>query len=127
MEPITENDIRFLIALNASEESSLAELRLDLRRWDHTAIDVTDILRKLIRDGVILLTERRAVSFTDYSASESVDLATSDSSDTILFLTEQGYRRWEKDDWCITTERARHLMFSQQRGSIARVFSDKPP
>jgi hypothetical protein len=125
MERVAESEVRFLLALNASEESALAELKADLLRWNCTGIDVTALLLALIHDGTVLLMERQLDSITHYAAQESVALAagwaTSASRSTCLFLTESGWKRWRTDDWGITTERAQYLMFSQQPGGATLV------
>ncbi|WP_445364949.1 hypothetical protein ACJJJB_11530 [Microbulbifer sp. ANSA001] len=124
MKIITEQDAYFLVALNASEESSLIELKWEFEKWDHGSIDVTNIIESLINDGTILLSERDGDSFSDYSISGALVKAetwsNSESWSTILFLTEAGDRRWEIDDWGITTKRAKHLLFSN-KGSVTRV------
>ncbi|WP_444926779.1 hypothetical protein ACJJI4_01270 [Microbulbifer sp. TRSA002] len=124
MEIITEQDAFFLVALSASEESSLIELRWEFEKWDHSSIEVTTIIESLIKDGTILLSEREGESFSDYSVNDSLAIAVtwskSESWNIILFLTEAGDQRWKTDDWGITTKRAKHLMFSN-KGSVTRV------
>lgn len=118
MEIIIEQEAYFLVALNASEESSLLELRRDFERWDISSIDVTTVLKSLVNDGIILLSEREGNNFNDYSAKESLKIVeawnTSESWNTILYLTEAGCWRWEVEDWGITTKRAEHLVFSNK-------------
>jgi hypothetical protein len=124
METITEQDAYFLVALNASEESSVVELKWDFEKWDYGSIDVGKIIRSLISDGTILMSEREGDSYKDYSITESCEIAKKwserESLNTIIFLTEAGESRWKSDDWGITSERAKYLMFSKQ-GSDSRV------
>ena len=124
METITEQDAYFLVALSASEESSLIELKREFEKWDHSSIGVAAIIESLIKDGTILLSERQGENFSDYSVNDSLEMAATwskpESWSTILFLTEAGERRWETDDWGITSKRAKHIMFSR-KGSITRV------
>ncbi len=124
METISENEAIFLVAMNASEDSSLMELRWELENWTCEGFNVTNVIKSLINDGTILLSERQEEGFINYTLEESLMLselwASSESWNTILYLTEGGYRRWKTYDWGITTKRARHLMYSNQ-GSIRRV------
>ncbi len=118
MEKITKQDAFFLIALNASEESSIVELKRDFLKWEHDSIDVAEAISVLIEDGTILFAEREGDLYKDYSIPESIEIAESwesnESWNTVLFLTESGESRWKTDDWGISTDRARHLMFSKQ-------------
>jgi len=124
METITEQDAYFLVALNASEESSVVELKWDFEKWDIGSIEVAKIIESLISDGTILVSEREGNSYKDYSVLESNAFADSwnktESMNTIIFLTEAGESRWETDDWGITSERAKYLVFSKQ-GGVSRV------
>ena len=124
METITEQDAYFLVALNASEEASIVELKWDFAKWDHASIDVAQVIEALIADGTILFTERDGDIYRDYSVSESYEIAKSwkvnESMNTVLFLTEAGESRWKTDDWGISSERAKHLMFYNQ-GKVSRV------
>lgn len=119
MESIDKNDIYFLVALNGSEESSIVELQEDLSRWTYTESDVVEVISSLIQDGVLLFSEYSEDSFQDHIAEESLRLAREwksvKSNSLILFLTDTGWSRWDEDDWGITTERARYLMFSNQQ------------
>lgn len=116
MEALSEQDVYFLVALSAAEESSLIELKWEFEKWDVAPEVVLHVIESLIKRGVILLSERSDVGFSDYSESESIEISKvwkdSKSWETILFLTEQGEKCWEVDDWGITTARAKHLMFS---------------
>ena len=118
METITEQDVYFLVALNASEESSVVELKWDFDKWDYGSIDIRTIIKSLISDGTILMSERENDSYKDYSITESCEIAEiwnkTESMNTIIFLTEAGESRWKTDDWGITPERAKCLMFSKQ-------------
>lgn len=115
MESISIFDAMFLIALHASEESSLVELRQELTSWDARALDVGQLLHELIEGGFVLMQKLTPQTSTDLSISQSLNPAalweTTESNQERLFLTESGYLRWETDDWGITTERAQHLMF----------------
>ena len=125
MEIINAQDVLFLVALNASEESSLVELRQDIERWDFSKVDITNILLSLIEDGTILLSKRIDVSFSDYSRDDSLKIASSWSTDCsneiVLYLTDSGYKRWEVDDWGISTKRAHYLMFTNQNKGVSRA------
>jgi len=118
MESITERDACFLIVLNASEESTLLELKWDLENWDHRSIDIVQILGELIEDGIVLFTDRDGDTYRDFSIFDSREIAkawnNADSMNIVLFLTETGMLQWQTNDWGITSERARYLMFSNQ-------------
>ena len=129
MEPISEADVTFIIVLNASEESSLQQLKWELEAWDLGTIDVAKILSELIAAGLILFTEIKPGSHIDYSIEASKELAKKwadpKSAGTALFLTETGYARWDSPaDWGITRERENYLGFSN-RGGIARIPGSK--
>jgi hypothetical protein len=124
MESLSICDVRFLIALHASEESSLVELRNELAGWDAEGLDVARLLHELIDGGFVLMAKITLQASTDFSISQSLELAsrweTTESIAERLFLTETGFLRWEADDWGISTERARHLMFPG-KGGVTRV------
>ncbi len=119
MEAIIKNDIFFLVALNASEESSIIQLQEDLYRWTFNESDVEEVISTLIEEGVLLFSEYSMDNFGDYTAKNSLQVAQKwkslESNSLILFLTEKGWSRWDEDDWGITTKRARYLMFSNQQ------------
>tara|TARA_B100000446_G_scaffold39961_1_gene35605 strand:+ start:7472 stop:7855 length:384 start_codon:yes stop_codon:yes gene_type:complete len=125
MESISHQDIHFLIALSASEESILQEIVWEFERWECQKEDVLVILNSLVKDGTVLLCKPIANSdFLDLTKEETLQaISTWDGlfrKDLMLFLTESGEKRWEVDDWGISTKRARHLMFSNS-GNITRI------
>jgi hypothetical protein len=119
MEAISDQDISYLIALAASEESKLIEIQWEFAKWDCDKNIVLVLLRSLINDGTILLSKPDGEKFNDLDKEKALLVcATWDSlqrKDLILFLTSVGDERWEKDDWDITTKRAKHLMFNNQK------------
>ena len=123
MEEITENDALFLIAANASEESEVWELLDDLRRWDCSKINLSVLVAGLIEEGTVGFYSRSTDGFNDISESAAIEISRDLERNPrpVLFLTEEGWKRWDTDDWGITTKRARHLMFSNQTGSSSRV------
>ena len=124
MEPISKNDISYLVVVNASEESRLWELIQDFGKRGCKNEDVLEVVRGLINDGTVLLTKPRINDFEDLTVSESLTAISSweklETNDIALYLTEKGEERWETDDWGITSERAGHLMFSNNN-SVSRV------
>ena len=116
MESISEQDINYLIALTASEESKLIEIQWEFEKWDCDKEVVLALLKKLIADATILLSKPVGDTFNDLDKEQSLSVCETWKSlqrnDLILFFTNLGDDRWKTDDWGITTKRARHLMFS---------------
>lgn len=125
MEALTQADVRFLLALNASEESYFVDVRRDLNAWGVGETNAVGLLQELIRAGWILLCEKTLDGFTDFTMAESLITAAAwdacSTSSVILYLTEAGYAQWEVDDWGISTKRARQLMFSNPGTGTTRV------
>ena len=124
MTQINSNDLHFLVALLASEESLVSELETDLAQRDCERQNILDVLIGLVSDGTVGITKAVAEDYHDFEQHESLALCTNWSvlvnSKYQLYLTEKGWERWEVDDWGITTERAHKLMFSNE-GSNFRV------
>jgi len=124
MESISQQDIQFLVALMASEESILNEIVWEFEKWDCQKEDVLSIFKDLVQNGTILLYEPVGGDCSDLTKEEALEAIGTwndlSRKDLFLFLTDSGEKRWEMDDWGISTERARHLMFSSS-GSITRV------
>lgn len=124
MDQLTSNDIHFLVALHASEESAVHELKTEFAARGVEQENVQSILRGLIVDGTISVTKLQGEIFHDFKKDESLKLIENWNSfiqtKLQIFLTDEGYQRWDVDDWGITTERARYLMFSDQ-GQVTHV------
>jgi hypothetical protein len=124
MEELVSADIHFLVALLASEEAQVTELKSDFAQWQVADTQVQDVLAGLVNDGTIGVTILEKEVFNDLDTNESIALIKQweffVQSPYQLFLTDNGYQRWDTDDWGITTKRAQHLMFSNQ-GSWIRV------
>ena len=122
MEELVSADIHFLVALLASEEAQVTELKSDFAQWQVADTQVQDVLAGLVNDGTIGVTILEKEVFNDLDTNESIALIKQweffVQSPYQLFLTDNGYQRWDKDDWGITTKRAQHLMFSNQGSSI---------
>ncbi|MCU0343141.1 MAG: hypothetical protein MUF28_04895 [Ignavibacterium sp.] len=120
METITEKEIEFLLFVNASEESYLKEITLDFERWDCDKSLVVEKLSYLIRQELFGLGELTSQDFLDMEKDKALETITTwefvQSSKLILFLTDNGWERWNSDtyDWEITPERERHLVFSNK-------------
>ncbi|MGI1679261.1 MAG: hypothetical protein K6L75_11045 [Cellvibrionaceae bacterium] len=124
MESISSNDIQFLVALNASEESRLQELYYEFEKWSCDKVLVLDKLRELIQDGTMLISKPVNDTFSDLTEKQSLAAVQKweqlNTTELMLYLTEAGFARWESDDWGISTKRARHLMYSNN-GKVTRV------
>ncbi|MBQ4852991.1 hypothetical protein [Pseudoalteromonas sp. MMG012] len=122
MEELASNELQFLVALLASEESEVNELKTEFDARGVEGEKVQVVLSGLISDGTIGVTKYQNEEFHDYEKNESLSLV-KNWEDFVLtqlqiFLTDEGYKRWEIDDWGITTKRAVSLMFSNQGNSI---------
>ncbi len=118
MESLSNPDIHYLMALNASEESDLIEVARDFERWVCDKPVVLGILRSLIEDDTILVSKLVDMELEDLEKAEALALTnawdTIRRNDLVLCLSESGVKRWETDDWGITRERARYLMIGDQ-------------
>lgn len=130
MEELTLNEVHFLIALLASEEAPVQELETDLAQRHVKSDTIQNVLKSLIEDGTVGVTKLVNETFYDYQKDESLLFICNwklfIESPFQLFLTDAGYKRWEVDDWGITTIRAQELMFSSG-GSNIRVQSTALP
>jgi len=124
MESISDQDIQYLIAVLASEESMLIDIVLEFEKWDCNDISVLCILKGLIEDDIILVSKYSGKEFEVLTKEDAVISVSSwdklRCKDLMLYLTKYGESRWDHDDWGISTERAHHLMFSNN-GTISRV------
>ena len=124
MENLDSNDISFLVALLASEESNVNGLKNELEPWGCNQNQVLPILTSLISDGTIGVTKSDNDEFIDFETKKSLNLLNNWQefihSEYQLYLTDEGYKRWDTDDWGITTKRAQYLMFSN-KGSNIRI------
>jgi hypothetical protein len=118
MESLSTQDIHYLMALNASEESDLIEVARDFERWVCEKSEVLSILRGLIEDDTILVSKLVDMELEDLEKPEALALTNAwdriRRNDLVLCLSESGIKRWETYDWGITRERARYLMLGQQ-------------
>lgn len=68
------------------------------------------------------MTKSQGEAYHDYTKNESLNLIEDWDCFVLaklqIFLTDEGYQRWETDDWGITTNRARYLIFSNRGNSI---------
>jgi len=123
MEELTLNEVHFLIALLASEEAPVQELETDLAQRHVKSDTIQNVLKSLIEDGTVGVTKLVNEAFYDYQKDESLLFICNwklfIESPFQLFLTDAGYKRWEVDDWGITTIRAQELMFSSGGSNIS--------
>ena len=117
-EKITPNEIEFLLVTAASEDSLLVEIHWGFEKWDCEQSDVLIVLSNLIRRGYVLVSKPDGNEFSDLASEPSLEFAKAwknlDTKEFIIFLTEDGEQYWNKEDFGITTKRARYLMFSNQ-------------
>ncbi|MBQ4880291.1 hypothetical protein J8M21_24115 [Pseudoalteromonas luteoviolacea] len=122
MEELASNEIQFLVACLASEESNVNELKTEFDARGVKEKRVQDILKRLISDGTIGITKYHNEEFHDYSKRESLDFVENWNNFVLaplqIYLTDEGYKRWETDNWGITAKRARSLMFSNLGNSV---------
>lgn len=115
MEKLSTQDIHYLIALTASEEGMLIEVIWEFDKWNCNKEKVLEVLSSLVKDDTILIYRLENQETVDLSKECSLSLVSKwlnlDRKDHMLYLTEKGEKRWEIDDWGITTKRARQLMF----------------
>ena len=123
MEELTLNEVHFLIALLASEEAPVQELETNLAQRHVKSNTIQNVLKSLIEDGTVGVTKLVNQAFYDYQKEESLLIICNwklfIESPFQLFLTDAGYKRWEIDDWGITTIRAQELMFSSGGSNIS--------
>ena len=116
MEELTLNEIQFLVALLASEEANVQELGTDMFRGNVQPSLVQNALKGLIEDDAVGITRLIDEEFHDFEKDDSLTVICNWKQfvqlPLQLFLTDTGYKRWEVDDWSITTSRARQLVFS---------------
>tara|TARA_B100001093_G_C26623930_1_gene925907 strand:+ start:414 stop:794 length:381 start_codon:yes stop_codon:yes gene_type:complete len=116
MEKISEDDARFLLALNASEEAMLYEVVSEFGKWDCKKEDVLKVFRNLIEEEIIFLGRLGQGAYEDFSKEESLEAISSweklETHEILMFFTNQGYDLWENDDWGITKERAEYLFLN---------------
>lgn len=124
MAALSKQDIQFLLALNASEVSKFNELALELQSWESSPREVLLAVRELINDDTLLFTRCNGSDYSDMTKEQSESLADDWENlthpDIAVFLTKSGEFRWQANDWGISTERAKHLMF----GNGGRVKSN---
>lgn len=115
MEKLSDLDIRYLVALNASEEAVLNEFVWEFEKWQYDPVNVLKIIHGLIEDDTILLATLSDEMLEDLSKDDSLttlnrweDLK---RNDLVLCLTEAGETRWDANNWGISAKRADELMF----------------
>ena len=115
MEKLTTKDIHFLIALTASEEGMLVEIVREFDKWICDKEEVLNILSSFVKDDSILIYKLENEETIDLSKEQSLSRinkwSSLDCEDHMFYLTKKGERRWETEDWGISTQRAHRLMF----------------
>ncbi len=113
MTSITKEEIQYLIALHASEESMLIEIVWGFSKWICNKDEVLKSLKELVEDNTILISQLNNGDFNDLNKLESLAILDSwedlKKTNLILYLTESGEKRWEHDDWGISEKREKYL------------------
>jgi hypothetical protein len=122
MTELSSSDIHFLVALLASEEASASELKSLFDVWGVKPEIVKEIFVSLMKDGTIGVTNYIDEKFIDITLEQSLVLTENwldfISSPYQIYLTDPGFKRWDIDDWGISTDRAKFLMFSNNGSAI---------
>ena len=122
MTELSLNDIHFLVALLASEEAPVTELKSEFDAWGVKAEIIQEVLAGLMNDGTIGISNLIEKEFKDFSLEEGLALIRNwlkfVASPYQLFLTDSGFTRWDVDDWGITSRRAKFLVFSNKGNSV---------
>ena len=117
MEAITEKEIEFLLFVNASEESYLKDVALDIGGWDCDKFIVIEMLRDLILKELLGLGKLTLKDFVNLKKEEALETITTweDMQTSMLtsVLTVNGWERWNSAtyDWGISPEREKQLVF----------------
>ena len=117
METITKKEIEFLLFVNASEESYLKEVTLDIGSWNCDKSIVVELLRDLILKELIGLGRLTLKDFVNMKKEEAIKTISTwediQTSMLTLYLTANGWERWNSEtyDWGISPEREKHLVF----------------
>jgi hypothetical protein len=118
MEEISEKEIEFLLFVNASEESHLKDIALDIRNWNCDKSVVIKMLRDLIQQELMGLGKFSLKDFVNLQKEMALKTITSwediQTSMLTLYLTANGWERWNSNtyDWGISPEREKQLVFS---------------
>lgn len=117
MEKITEKEIEFLLFVNASEETYLKDVTLDIGSWDCDKFFVVEMLGNLIQQELVGLGKLNLKDFINLQKEEALEYIASwecmQTSMLTLFLTKNGWERWNSDtyDWGISPERKKYLFW----------------
>ena len=109
------NDIRYLIAVLASEEAFLKEVLSESRKRNISSSLLKERLQGLIQEGIVGLMFLNRETLEDASQSECLEIA--NNLDQVkkekfqLHLTEFGSIRFNEDGWGVSVNRAREILF----------------
>jgi hypothetical protein len=141
---LSVDDLRFLVALNASEESFLFQLlweiegRLSESEHDNALHLARGVVRELIANNIVAITRRSQKWVdSDLTTDEALEVIESDDewgdpekaqtdSICLLYLSPNGEEVWEQGPMYISQEREKFLMFEQCIESTRRVKAGKP-
>jgi len=135
---LSEKDLQFLVALNASEESFLFQLLSDIEGQlpssSRTAVlgTLKKIVHNFLIDDIISLCRRILAQHIDLNLEEASKVIESDiewqlnhesndSSHCYLYLTNNGFWMWENGFPDLTRERENFLVFEQANENNRRI------
>jgi hypothetical protein len=126
---LSAGDLQFLLATYASEESPLSEFVSCLSVWEYPKEDAVSSLLDFLRLdelGIAKLVGRETLDLDANSAAAEIRALyeQTDFVSPVAFLTDKGWKRYEVEDWGISTKRAKFLLFSDhanQTGNVQRV------
>jgi hypothetical protein len=109
------NDIRYFLVVLASEEAYLKEVLSESQKRNISLALLKEILQNFVEKGIVGFMSLNGDDFRDSPQSESLKVV-SNFDHTIdeglqLYLTESGLICFDEDDWGISVERAREIVF----------------
>jgi len=118
MGELNSHEIYYLVALLASEEAPVIELKTQFSLSAVCDESIQRVLTELVSDGIVGVMASSIGSTKDMSLDESLCLIEKWQEFIYLsyrlFLTEAGYSRWETGDWGVSEKRAFYLAFSNK-------------
>ena len=100
----------------------MTELKSKFDAWGVKTEIIQEILVGLIKDGTVGVTDLVDEEFKDFLLEENLVLTGNWIKFVVspyqLFLTDSGCKRWDVDDWGITTRRAKFLIFLNKENSV---------
>ncbi|MDO6420855.1 hypothetical protein [Saccharophagus degradans] len=118
MEELNSCEIYYLVALLASEEAPVIELKTQFSFAAVCDESIQRVLTELVSDGTVGIMASSLNGTKELSIDASLCLIENWQVFIYLsyrlFLTEAGLFRWETDDWGVSEKRASYLVFSSR-------------